>query len=311
MERRTKISGSFALSLETDLSENEIKSIVQSNLSKLFPNSSLSHLSIKIKQSDKLLGKLDIEETFKTIEAFLTNPNSKPEEEKFHKIPLVYNNEEYKVRVMPRKFYVFRRNLSCVCCGIKANTLMLELGKKNNSHLNLYAESNEELILMTLDHVHPKSKGGNNDMSNLQTMCTQCNTLKSHSNISLDKLRRLRKIYDKYYKKIGRKKFALLAKNFIKKYSIKNHFKQDLLYLKNHLFVINIDNDPKAVKLIYCDKHNIEPLFCIPKNIPLNPIEITDSHLIIDLNGYRIRIAKTHIKNNKKFFPEPSKEEKK
>jgi 5-methylcytosine-specific restriction endonuclease McrA len=31
------------------------------------------------------------------------------------------------------------------------------------------------LILMTVDHRIPKSKGGSDDLSNLQTMCHSCN----------------------------------------------------------------------------------------------------------------------------------------
>ena len=46
-------------------------------------------------------------------------------------------------------------------------------------HLNLYAQDRAgNLILMTQDHIKPKSKGGSNKMENLQTMCCRCNQTK-------------------------------------------------------------------------------------------------------------------------------------
>ena len=42
--------------------------------------------------------------------------------------------------------------------------------------MNLYAinEKGEE-VLMTKDHIEPKSLGGKNSLNNYQTMCTICN----------------------------------------------------------------------------------------------------------------------------------------
>lgn len=50
---------------------------------------------------------------------------------------------------------------------------------KNNAggfHVDLYTENFE---MMTIDHIVPKSKGGNNDIDNLQPMCHTCNTKKA------------------------------------------------------------------------------------------------------------------------------------
>jgi len=51
---------------------------------------------------------------------------------------------------------------------------------KTNWHLNLYSvnEHGEEM-LMTMDHCHPKSKGGLNSLSNTQTACSRCNFIKA------------------------------------------------------------------------------------------------------------------------------------
>ncbi len=54
----------------------------------------------------------------------------------------------------------------------------------NNWHFNLYGKrSNGKEVLITKDHVKPKSKGGSDDMSNLQTMCYRCNTKKGSMHI--------------------------------------------------------------------------------------------------------------------------------
>jgi 5-methylcytosine-specific restriction endonuclease McrA len=43
-------------------------------------------------------------------------------------------------------------------------------------HVDLYTHDFE---LMTIDHIYPKSKGGTNDLNNLQPMCQTCNSKKS------------------------------------------------------------------------------------------------------------------------------------
>lgn len=49
-------------------------------------------------------------------------------------------------------------------------------------HLNLYAvDENGKEILMTKDHIIPKSKGGKDHISNYQTMCVRCNMTKGNN----------------------------------------------------------------------------------------------------------------------------------
>jgi hypothetical protein len=48
----------------------------------------------------------------------------------------------------------------------------------------LYAISNGEEMLMTADHILPKSKGGTNDPENLQLLCDKCNRFKSDKILS-------------------------------------------------------------------------------------------------------------------------------
>lgn len=83
------------------------------------------------------------------------------------------------------RMQTYLHGIKCVRCGIEGKYFALERNSKGSSnkfHYNLYAldeEGNE--IMMTSDHIIPKSKGGPNDVSNRQPMCSPCNTKKGNS----------------------------------------------------------------------------------------------------------------------------------
>lgn len=77
----------------------------------------------------------------------------------------------------------FNKGVDCVSCKIKGSFFAIEKNHESSGyHLNLYAlDSQNEEVLMTKDHIVPKSKGGKNHLSNYQPMCTLCNAEKGHS----------------------------------------------------------------------------------------------------------------------------------
>lgn len=88
----------------------------------------------------------------------------------------------FEAKVNTTRLQCFSKNHSCVTCGIKGEVFRLEKNENeaHSPHLNMYAKEGEELILMTQDHILPKSRGGKDQMSNLQTMCFKCNEEKSN-----------------------------------------------------------------------------------------------------------------------------------
>jgi 5-methylcytosine-specific restriction endonuclease McrA len=84
------------------------------------------------------------------------------------------------------RYYTFAKALHCAHCGIIGKFFAKERHvDKNNKplsvgfHFNLYAiDKNGEDVLMTKDHILPRSKQGRNNLSNYQTMCEPCNSIK-------------------------------------------------------------------------------------------------------------------------------------
>ena len=101
-----------------------------------------------------------------------------------------------KVKVTSQRYKVFQDNKCCVKCGLKGEFLAIEKFSEDikKYHINMYGiDEHEHEVLMTKDHIIPKSKGGKNIQSNYQTMCTKCNIDKGNG-----KSESLRNLFDDY-----------------------------------------------------------------------------------------------------------------
>jgi len=117
------------------------------------------------------------------------------------------NKEEFildgdSIKLSSMRYRTFlNKGIKCVVCGIEGKYFAKERHYKVNKvkknkkiiskkrvtndkapyHLNLYAiDDKGEEVLMTKDHIIPKSKGGSEKLDNMQTMCTFCNCEKDN-----------------------------------------------------------------------------------------------------------------------------------
>jgi 5-methylcytosine-specific restriction endonuclease McrA len=83
-----------------------------------------------------------------------------------------------------RYWTFYLKGIKCVNCGIEGKYFAKEKdaeSKYEKYHFNLYAiNKHGHEILMTKDHIIPKSKGGKDHIDNYQTMCVKCNGKKGN-----------------------------------------------------------------------------------------------------------------------------------
>lgn len=111
--------------------------------------------------------------------------------EKSKNIFLGEDGHDYKYKLSSLRYDVFNKSKTCVCCGIVGTHMILETDQNNttSAHFNLYAKVGNSLVLMTKDHITPKSKGGKDIVENMDCMCCICNNIKSDNHISVEELK--------------------------------------------------------------------------------------------------------------------------
>lgn len=103
------------------------------------------------------------------------------------------------------RIVLFKKHKTCVICGIVGSFLALECNNDETAHLNMYGlDLNGREILMTKDHILPKSKGGKDILENMQVMCVDCNVAKGGAVDRKMAVKQFAKIIWKHkYKKIN------------------------------------------------------------------------------------------------------------
>jgi len=234
-------------------------------------------------------------------------------------VPYISRNEKrkdyeingviYQVRMDSPRYFVFKENASCSACGLEGVKFCLEQSPSDNSpHFNLYGIENSRNILMTKDHIYPKSVGGGEVHSNFQTMCTICNNLKGSSNISLERIKELRILYNdnknlpkKRLNKIlddARVKFTLphgkphVPKKNRKAYLAKLQFKSNAVVTNIDLRIWKLTTGELIAKSLY-DEDLVDAieLASIRIGTVFNIVEKSDNKVVIKLsNGEKCEV---------------------
>ena len=121
-----------------------------------------------------------------------------PDRRRVEKTYKVHRKGTFQVGMGSDRYYCFAKSMRCACCGLEGKFFLLEQhrNRKRRPHFNLYAEEGKDLVMMTKDHIIPKGRGGEDERTNLQTMCAICNSLKGSDDIDMDTLFKRRQRYN-------------------------------------------------------------------------------------------------------------------
>ena len=109
------------------------------------------------------------------------------------------------VKMGSQRYHVFNKSLACASCDLVGTFFALERDKAaarrdGPYHFNLYAlRPDGSEVLMTKDHVVPRSKGGKDHISNYVTMCSPCNNKKAAKTPEVEMSSELKKIDPNVY----------------------------------------------------------------------------------------------------------------
>lgn len=120
--------------------------------------------------------KYDMDEVFKMIGEEYLSGDTDQDKRKYDMVV-----DGFKVRPISLRYKIFyQKGTKCVCCGKEGTHFKLcgDDRSPKRRHFNLYADDG---TLMTKDHIIPRARGGMDQVSNMQTMCEDCNKAKGAS----------------------------------------------------------------------------------------------------------------------------------
>lgn len=94
-----------------------------------------------------------------------------------------------QAKISSTRLQTFKKSNRCVCCNTEGSYYEKTHGENGTFHLNLYSKlPNGDSLLMTKDHIVPKSRGGKNHIDNYTTCCKECNYLKGNNDLTWDEI---------------------------------------------------------------------------------------------------------------------------
>jgi PTH2 family peptidyl-tRNA hydrolase len=136
------------------------------------------------KKTHKILERINTYSLGK-IFGFLNENPFTPEPTNFGKPWMSKFTKQYYIdsngnKMSVRRARVFlEKGVNCKC-GLEGSFFSLDKWPDGSLHLDLYAKDKKGVdVLMTIDHVFPKSKGGADNIKNYEPMCKVCNETKA------------------------------------------------------------------------------------------------------------------------------------
>jgi len=313
---RFRATANIIWDFDTTLSKDQAVELARQHLGDLPNKDGMSDLRLIIRL-DKLKDKVQKvklgEFSPDDVIPFLTKEETKKEYD--------VNGIKYSVKMNSHRYFLFRESMRCVACGLLGTRMLLEHHPADKSpHFNLYGEEDDKLILMTKDHIHAKSCGGEDRHSNYQTMCIICNNLKSHSNLSLEAVSELRRIYNENKDAVTKKKLHILIEearaNLSKPWPArtqrhKPRLTADAVTTVSDVAVLRDQNDEIYAQSVYDKLPELDRYVgCIRKGTVLEPLLAHRGSFMCKLpNGEVILIPQTLMRlnneRNKKNEPNP------
>jgi 5-methylcytosine-specific restriction endonuclease McrA len=86
------------------------------------------------------------------------------------------------VKISSLRLLTFKESQKCYKCGLEGKFFAIEKTHcQDVYHINFYGYTKEgKEVMLTKDHIIPRSKGGRNHLDNLKTMCSPCNVEKGN-----------------------------------------------------------------------------------------------------------------------------------
>lgn len=89
--------------------------------------------------------------------------------------PFETTNGTMRVSVGGVRLQKLSKSQTCIRCGVVGTLWLIQQDPPAAPHLNLYADTEAGLVIMTIDHTIPRVKGGTSTLENLTVMCGPCN----------------------------------------------------------------------------------------------------------------------------------------
>ena len=281
-----KITANIQWEIETE--SDKILEMAEKELFEILPKSICGRIlkidNLRPRKGKKLIGEFQPQDVFPYICCF---PTQSPDRYKRIRRKYVVGNETFHVKMNSQRYFIFKSCPCCVSCGIKGNKFFLEKNSNDKfPHFNFYAVNGDEKILMTKDHILPKSFGGEDRHSNYQTMCEVCNNLKSHYSLKIEHVREIRDAYESNKNRMTKKQLNRLICEL--RYKLQSPIQnwqplEKKKGLKNHLvsnFDLSIVEKNGVLKAVLInDQFYDEHIGCIKKNSHISNFHRSNSDL--------------------------------